>query len=67
MWSGEFYCVLLVLTLAFPAKAAMKWVDFYVPYESLQYAMEQDITTFGQERYISWIDISALGDFRPMK
>ena len=44
-----------------PVKAEpIKWVDFHVPYESLDYALNQDIATFDQEKHISWIDILAL-------
>ena len=35
----------------------IKWVDFQVPYESLEYAMNQDIETYEKEKHISWIDI----------
>ena len=56
-----FVCLLLVITLAIPAVAApIKWVDFGVPYESLKYALEQDIATYDQEQHLSWIDILAL-------
>lgn len=56
---------LLIFALAFPAQAAsIRWVDFDVPYESLQYAMEQDISTFEQEKHISWIDTLALAACR---
>ena len=48
-----------------PARAdTIKWVDFNVPYESLQYAMEQDIQTFEEEKHLSWIDILALSACR---
>ena len=60
-------CLLLVLTLlgVQPVRGAvLKWVDFQVPYESLEYAMEQDIATFEQEKHISWIDILALAACR---
>ena len=60
-------CFILVLFLVFsqPVRAAtIKWVDFQAPYESLEYAMEQDITTFDQEKHISWIDILALAACR---
>ena len=51
-------CIALICALVIPAEAApIRWVDFSVPFESLQYAMEQDIATFDQERHISWIDI----------
>ena len=47
------------------AKAdTIKWVDFQVPYESMKYAMAQDIATFEQEKHISWIDILALAACR---
>ena len=43
----RFLCLLLILpVLAIPGRAeTIKWVDFDVPYESLKYAMEQDIAT----------------------
>ena len=60
-----FLCVFLAVSLAIPAQAApIKWVDFHVPYESLKYAMEQDITTFDQEKHISWIDVLSLAACR---
>ena len=60
-----FACILLLVLLAFPAKAeTIKWVDFGVPYESLKYAMNVDIATFEQEKHISWIDILALSGCR---
>ena len=55
------FCVILLLGLVIPVKAdPIKWVDFQVPYESLDYALSQDIVTFEQEKHISWIDILAL-------
>ncbi len=42
----------------------IRWVDFAVPYESLQYAMQVDIQTSEQEKHISWIDIFALAGCR---
>ena len=60
-----FLCFFLVGLLAVPVRAEpIKWVDFDVPYESLHYAMEQDIATFEQEQHISWIDILALAACR---
>lgn len=60
-----FLCLLLVAGLVMPVQAApIKWVDFNVPYESLKYAMEQDITTFDQEKHISWIDTLSLAACR---
>jgi len=57
--------ILLFGILPLPAKAdTIRWVDFQVPYESLKYAMEQDIATSEQERHLSWIDILALSACR---
>jgi murein DD-endopeptidase MepM/ murein hydrolase activator NlpD len=48
-----------------PANAdPIKWVDFQVPYESLEYAMNKDIETFDQEKHINWIDILAVAACR---
>ena len=60
-----YLCVALVL-LWVPRAAAepIRWVDFAVPYESLKYAMEQDIATYEQEKHISWIDILAVAACR---
>ncbi len=58
-------CLLLLPLLAIPAEAdTIKWVDFPVPYESLEYAMKQDIDTFEGEQHLSWIDILALSACR---
>lgn len=55
----------LFFVSAIPANgAAIKWVDFNVPYESLKYAMDTDIVTFDQEKHISWIDVLALAACR---
>ena len=60
-----FLCILLTVVLAIPARAeALRWVDFTVPYESLKYAMEQDIATYEQEKHISWVDALALAACR---
>ncbi len=49
-----------IMLLALPVKAdIIRWVDFGVPYESLKYAMDVDITTFDKEKHISWIDTLA--------
>ncbi len=54
-----------LLTMAVPAQAdTIRWVDFGVPYESLSYAMEQDIATFEEEKHISWIDSLAVAACR---
>ena len=63
----RFFLFVLIIfpVLAVPAEADdIKWVDFGVPYESLKYAMEQDITTFEEEKHLSWIDILALAACR---
>ena len=55
----RFFIYIIVLTMIFakPVQAKpISWVDFDVPYESLKYAMDQDIATFDQEKHISWID-----------
>ncbi len=60
-----FICLILAFSIAIPAGAApIRWVDFDVPYESLRYAMEQDIATFEQEKHLSWIDILSLAACR---
>ena len=48
----RFLLLILVLCSILPVRAradTIKWVDFDVPYESLNYAMEQDISTFEEE------------------
>ena len=56
---------ILVLALVMPVRAdPIRWVDFKVPYESLQYAMQADIETFDQEKHISWIDSLSLAACR---
>ena len=56
-----FICLLLIVSLTIPAAAApIRWVDFNVPYESLKYAMDQDIASFDRELHVSWIDILSL-------
>jgi murein DD-endopeptidase MepM/ murein hydrolase activator NlpD len=42
----------------------IRWVNFNVPYASLKYAMDKDISTFDREKHISWIDILALAACR---
>ena len=60
-----FACLLIISILAVPVSAAtIRWVDFGVPYESLKYALDQDIATFEQEKHLSWIDILALAACR---
>ena len=60
-----FACLLIISILAVPVSAAtIRWVDFGVPYESLKYALDQDIATCEQEKHLSWIDILALAACR---
>lgn len=52
-----FLAFLLLSVMVLPASALTpKWVSFDVPYESLLYAMEQDIDSFEKDQHISWID-----------
>ena len=63
----RFFLFLICFALLQPVSAeadTIKWVDFGVPYESLKYAMEQDIATFEEEKHISWIDVLALSACR---
>lgn len=60
-------CFILVLLLipVIPVQAEpIKWVDFKVPYESLCYAMDQDIATAQQEKHLDWIDILSVAACR---
>ena len=60
-----FLLLLLLGAFVVPAKAeTIRWVDFQVPYESLKYAMDQDIATFEEEKHLSWIDVLALAGCR---
>ena len=60
-----FLLVVLIGALVLPASAEpIRWVDFQVGYESMKYAMDQDIATFDEEKHISWIDILALAACR---
>ena len=60
-----FACLLMILLLVMPVRAEpIRWVDFSVPFESLNYALDQDIATFEQEKHLSWIDILALAACR---
>ncbi len=56
-------CLLFLLVLPVSAEP-IKWVDFDVPYESMKYAMEEDIRSFEQEKHLDWIDILALAACR---
>ena len=55
----------VLLLPVIPANAEpIRWVDFKIPYESLEYAMQVDIETAEQEKHISWIDVFALAGCR---
>ena len=59
------FLLVFVLLPVVPVRGeTIKWVDFQVPYESLKYAMTQDIGSFEQEKHISWIDILAVAACR---
>lgn len=59
------WLVSIILLMCLPVSAGfIKWVDFDVPYESLQYAMNVDIDSFEEEQHISWIDILSLAACR---
>lgn len=62
----RFFILLCLLSaLIIPVSAEpIKWVDFDVPYESMKYAMEEDIRSFEQEKHLDWIDILALAACR---
>lgn len=60
-----FVAWLLIAALCTQVSAEpIKWVDFGVPYESLKYAMDVDISTAEKEKHISWIDILAVAGCR---
>ena len=64
-WICVFLSMVMLLPWGLSASAEpIRWVDFAVPYESLKYAMDQDIATFDQEKHISWIDILAVAGCR---
>ena len=55
----------ILFVLAVPVKAeTIRWVNFDVPYESLKYALEQDVESFEKEKHLCWIDILALAACR---
>ena len=60
-----FIAWLLILSLCTQVYAQpIKWVDFGVPYESLKYAMDVDISTAQKEKHIDWIVILAVAGCR---
>ena len=57
--------VMIFTVICMPVRAeTIKWVDFGVPYESLKYAMDADISTAEKEKHISWIEILAVSGCR---
>ena len=58
--------VLAILMIpVMPVRAeTLKWVDFQVPYESLEYAMKLDMETAGQEKHLDWITVLAVAACR---
>ncbi len=60
-----FVLFLLIPALVLPVRGeTIRWVDFDVSYESMKYALDQDILTAQQEKHISWIDTLALAACR---
>lgn len=60
-------CLLTVSLLRPSAHAedeVLHWVDFNVPYEALQAALEVDIASQGNEKALNWIDVLALAAVR---
>lgn len=52
-----FLLVLILTVLVQPVQASsIQWVDFRVPYTSLQYAMETDILSYETEMHVDWVD-----------
>ena len=62
----RFFFLLLLLPLVRLSAGAepIRWVDFRIPSESLQYAMNQDMVSLDQEKHLPWIDILALAACR---
>lgn len=55
---------LCMLPIGTASAEIIHWVNFDVPYESLEYAMGVDIQTAEQEKHISWIDVLAIAACR---
>lgn len=59
------FLLLLLPAMVLPVRGdVIRWVSFDVPYESMKYALEQDITSVEQDAPLSWIDILALSACR---
>ena len=60
-----FVMILLAAFFVVEVKAEpIKWVNFDVPYESLKYAMDVDISSMEKEKHISWIEVLAIAGCR---
>lgn len=60
-----FMLILCCAMLTIPARAEpIRWVDFEIPYESLKYAMDVDITSFDKEKHVEWTKILAMAACR---
>lgn len=59
-----FFVFLLPLTVMTVRADTIRWVDFGVSCEAMEYALQQDIATFEEENHLSWIDILALAACR---
>ena len=60
-------CLIVILLLCPSVHAEdeiLHWVDFNVPYDALQAALDLDIASQGNEKALSWIDILALAATR---
>ena len=57
--------ILCIPLLVLPVNGqTIRWVDFQVPVESLEYALDQDIQSLDKEKHLPWIDILAMAACR---
>ena len=60
-----FIIIIIVFWLCVEVNAEpIRWVNFDVPYESLKYALDVDISTVEKEKHISWIEILTVAGCR---
>ena len=60
-----FAFALLFSLIVLPVSAEpIKWVDFNVSKEAMEYALHQDIATLDREKHIGWIEILSLAACR---
>ena len=60
-----FLAFLMLWMLGIPVSAEpIKWVNFNVPYESLKYAMDADISTVENEKHLDWIETLSIAGCR---